>query len=282
MKITDLRFNPSVSFMSSFTKPTIKLHHNVIEGLHSDLLNREVRVELFYPEGDGPLPLLILNDGQDAEALQLKSSFEKLLKAKLIRPAMIAAVHAGDRIREYGVKDRLDFKRRGDKANVYHQFIVEHLLPTLASAYPVEIHSKQNIIAGCSLGGLSAMSIAWNNPEIFGKVGAFSGAFWWRKRDLNKGYTDLDRIMHTVIRKSDNRPGMQFWFQAGTEDELSDRNQNGIIDAIDDTLDLIATLHQKGYKPYYDTVYYEMKGGKHNCETWAEALPEFLQWALKP
>lgn len=256
--------------------------HHAIEGIYSPLLDRVVRVDVFAPDAPGPLPLILLNDGQDAEALKLHHTYKSLLKSEQVRPAVIAAVHAGDRIREYGVKDRLDFKKRGDRANQYHQFIAEHLLPTLASAYPININSEENCIAGCSLGALSAMSIAWSYPNYFKKVGAFSGAFWWRKRDLNKGYTDNDRIMHAIIRKSDIRPGMKFWFQAGTQDETSDRNNNGIIDAIDDTLDLIAELHNKGYKPYYDTVYYEMHGGKHNCETWSEALPEFLKWALKP
>jgi hypothetical protein len=85
--------------------------------------------------------------------------------------------------------------------------------------------------------------------------------------------------MHARIKKIDKKDGLRFWFQAGTDDERADRNQNGIIDAIDDTLDIIAALHCKGYKPYYDTSYYEMKGGRHDVPTWAEAMPHFLIWA---
>jgi hypothetical protein len=36
-----------------------------------------------------------------------------------------------------------------------------------------------------------------------------------------------------------------------------------------------------GYKPYYDITYFEMEGGHHNCDTWAEALPAFLKWLEK-
>jgi hypothetical protein len=36
----------------------------------------------------------------------------------------------------------------------------------------------------------------------------------------------------------------------------------------------------KGYKPYYDITYYEVENGKHNLETWAQAFPKFLIWAL--
>jgi hypothetical protein len=43
---------------------------------------------------------------------------------------------------------------------------------------------------------------------------------------------------------------------------------------------LIAELTKKGYRPFHDIQYYEMKDGKHNLETWAEAMPVFLQWAF--
>ena len=129
------------------------------------------------------------------------------------------------------------------------------------------------------MGGLSAMDIAWNHPEYFPRMGAFSGSFWWRKKGLDQGYSEHDRIIHGLIRKSRIRKGMKFWFMAGTEDEKADRNKNGIIDAIDDTLDLIAELIKLGYKPYYDVAYYEVKGGKHDVPTWGRAMPEFLKWA---
>lgn len=256
-----------------------------LNGVYSDLLKREVKVEVFLPPGYDALqdtyPLLILNDGQDARAVDLENTLNALYQNKSIEALIVVAVHAGERLQEYGVSGKPDYRKRGNRARRYEEFIVDHLIPWLAHQYRIDRKNRRNAIAGWSLGALSAMSIAWNNPEIFGKVGSFSGAFWWRKRALDKGYTDKDRILHAQIRKSRIRKGMQFWFQAGTEDEVSDRNNNGIIDAIDDTLDLIAELHTLGYKPYYDTVYYEMDGGRHNCDTWAEALPIFLRWAFK-
>ncbi|HNE27895.1 MAG TPA: esterase family protein, partial [Saprospiraceae bacterium] len=58
-----------------------------------------------------------------------------------------------------------------------------------------------------------------------------------------------------------------------------DRNNNGVIDAIDDTLLLIEILRQRGYDD--DRVrYYEMEGGEHNPETWGRAMPDFFRWTL--
>jgi hypothetical protein len=60
-------------------------------------------------------------------------------------------------------------------------------------------------------------------------------------------------------------------------DETMDRNNNGIIDSIDDTLDLIKELERKGYRKE-DITYLEFANGKHDIPTWAKAMPEFLKW----
>ena len=61
-------------------------------------------------------------------------------------------------------------------------------------------------------------------------------------------------------------------------DEIKDRNQNGIIDSIDDTLDIIKELEIKGYENGKDIYYLELKDGRHDVETWGKALPVFLKW----
>ena len=62
-----------------------------------------------------------------------------------------------------------------------------------------------------------------------------------------------------------------------TLDETADRNNNGIIDSIDDTLALIEELKKKGYEEK-DIFYLELKDGKHDVTTWGRAFPEFLKW----
>ena len=76
------------------------------------------------------------------------------------------------------------------------------------------------------------------------------------------------------------KPALKFWFQTGTLDEKADRNKNGIIDSIDDTIDLIRELEAKGYKRPDDIRYMEVVGGRHDTATWAAAMPHFLSWAF--
>ena len=134
------------------------------------------------------------------------------------------------------------FGRLGDRRS--YLFIKSELLPAIHKLTGIE-HFASTAFAGFSLGGLSALDIAWHNPELFDKAGIFSGSFWWRSKDLNKGYTDSDRIMHSIIRQTQAKPGLKIWLQTGTKDETADRNKNGIIDSIDDTVDLIEELELK-------------------------------------
>ncbi len=88
--------------------------------------------------------------------------------------------------------------------------------------------------------------------------------------------------MHQVISQSSKKEGLKFWFQTGTKDEKFDRNDSGIIDSIEDTLDLMGELRKLGYEDPSDITYLEVEGGEHNFKTWAEALPQFLTWAFAP
>jgi enterochelin esterase family protein len=248
--------------------------------ISSALLNRNVTCTLFLPQDIIPQGLLLLNDGQDAEKLQLKTTLEFQYERYGISPLLVVAIHAGEeRIQEYGVAGHPDFKERGAKADLYANFITEELLPAVYKKTGFT-NFKTTAYAGFSLGGLSALDITWNHPEIFNKVGVFSGSFWWRSKDLTEGYTDKDRIAHGLINSAAAKPDLKFWLQTGTADETADRNQNGIIDSIDDTVDFIKELEAKGYNRPADIQYLEMVGGEHNPATWAKAMPKFLCWAF--
>lgn len=251
--------------------------------IDSEILKREVTITLLIPGEYNfaePLSLLLLNDGQDADNLLLSKTLQNLYHSNKIKPVVIAAIHAGDdRLQEYGVAANPDFKDRGAKAGLYAEFVLDELLPQLYLHTAVKAFNTI-AFAGFSLGGLTALDIAWNHSDIFDKVGVFSGSLWWRSKALNDGYTDADRIMHRVIRESKTKPALKFWLQTGTLDETADRNNNGIIDSIDDTIDLIKELETKGYTRPGDIQYLEMVGGKHDIPTWAKAMPKFLTWAF--
>ena len=83
--------------------------------------------------------------------------------------------------------------------------------------------------------------------------------------------------MHLQVLNGHFYPWLKFFFECGALDETEDRNKNGVIDSIDDTLDLIVELKAKGYTEQH-IKYVELENGKHDVQTWSKALPDFLKW----
>lgn len=256
------------------------------DSLVSVPLNRAVRLTLILPphyaESSTPLPVLYLNDGQDIPRLDLTHTLDSLYARQAIRPFVLVGMHANaDRIQEYGTAARADYLNRGSKAHQYTDFVLTELLPYIQKRYHVSSDPTQTAIAGFSLGGLSAFDIGFHHPDRFSRVGVFSGSFWWRKKAFSSAYDDdTDRIMHNLVRESPTKPAVTFWLQTGTNDETSDRNNNGVIDSIDDTLDIIKELEKKGFNQPAAIRYVEVPGGEHNQHTWGAIMPDFLTWAF--
>jgi len=249
--------------------------------IKSDYLERDVIVDAYLPKNifqPDQISLLLVNDGQDLLKMPFDEILNKQIAAGNIEPLMVIGIHCGaDRKLEYGTAYSQDYKGRGSKAGLYNKFVFDELMPYIRKQYNIP-NLKEKAFAGFSLGGLSALDIVWNHANEFTKVGVFSGSFWWRRRAYDDGYNDeMDRILHLQIRKGILHPWLKFFLQCGSEDEKADRNDNGVIDSIDDTLDLIHELKAKGYTDEHIT-YFEVEGGKHDVKTWGEAFPEFLKW----
>lgn len=250
--------------------------------LTSLYLQRDVLIDCYLPLNvahTSQLSLLLINDGQDLPKMPFDKILSSIYKKNEIAPVLSVGIHCStDRKNEYGTAKILDYKGRGAKASLYTQFVFEELLPFIRNTYKVDSF-KEKSFAGFSLGGLCALDIVWNRPGEFSKVGVFSGSLWWRDKsqddeDFNE---ETDRIMHRQIREGQFAPWLKFYFEVGTKDETVDRNNNGVIDSIDDTVSLIEELYKKGYKK--EAVRYEeLKDGKHDVPTWAKAFPSFLKW----
>lgn len=266
--------------MSSTKISTVILENHL---LFSDFLQRDVNIDCYYHTNFSQyvtVPLLLINDGQDLRTMHFEDILEELHAEKSITPVFCAAIHCStDRKNEYGTARVLDYKGRGAKAADYTSFIMKEFLPFLRKTYNV-ISFSEKAFAGFSLGGLAAMDIAWNHPYEFTKVGVFSGSFWWRdKAQEDEDFDENEnRIMQRQVREGNYYSWMKFFFEVGTMDETADRNNNGVIDSIDDTKAVINELIDKGYNVVSDIHYLELEDGHHDVATWARAFPIFLKW----
>ncbi len=253
--------------------------------LTSKALAREVQVSVLLPPGfaDAPAadyPVLYLNDGQDLPRLDLHATLDHLFAQNAVQPFVLVAPHANaDRLHEYGVAAQADYNGRGGRAGAYAAFVADELLPFAQQNYRATADPARAVFAGFSLGGLSAFDLVWTRPDLFARAGVFSGSFWWRSRAIGAGYSPADRIALAQVRAGQPHANHRFWLQTGTLDERNDRNENGVIDSLEDCLDLVDLLISGGVPPE-NLRYVQVEGGRHHPDTWGRLMPDFLRWAF--
>lgn len=251
--------------------------------ISSKHLKRKVKIDLYRSPvlPNRALRLLVINDGQDLPRMNFADILERYNRRHPQQPLLVVGLEAGDRLREYGTAGKPDYKQRGDLAYAHEQFVLKELLPTLEKRFNLHSEAKYRAYAGFSLGGLNAFDLVWRNTEVFATAGVFSGALWWRSKAFDASNPDADRIVHDYVAAATIVPNrMRCWLMAGTEDEKEDRNNNGLIDAIDDTVQLKALLQARGLVGEERITYYEVDGGRHEPDTWGRAMPHFLEWWL--
>ena len=249
--------------------------------LYSRHLQRKVNLTILHtpaPKDHSQFNLLILNDGQEMEKLGVKETMDSLYKTGKLQPLVIIGIEAGDPVKEFGVSGKPDYLGHGNKASFYDAFINDELYPFAKKQSGVRKFNSV-VIAGCSLGGLSAFDIAWNHPDKISKAGIFSGTFWWsNKSPADSSYSgETNRIVMAKLKASRKKPGLQYWFYAGAGEE---KNPDSLSAVITNTKDVIALLEKKNVVSDGGIIYREQKSGRNDYAGWRATFPEFLVWAF--
>jgi enterochelin esterase-like enzyme len=257
-----------------------------LPGFASQSLGNSREITVFLPPNyrqaeTRRYPILYVNDGQDQAALQIHETLAKLFQRRQIPPIIVVAVPTNEgRLQEYGTAVCPNAQNLGTKAGEYGRFLTTELMPAINQQFRTSQNPAESGIIGASLGGLSAFDIAWNRPDLFGVVGVMSGSFWWRAAEDETRMPPNQLIAHEMVKGTPSKPALRLWFEAATQDEAGDRDNNGVIDAIQDTLELVDELEKIGVLRGEDLVYLEIPGGRHNYDTWAQVFPHFLRWAF--
>lgn len=270
----------SLVAVTAMASPEVRIE--VLAGLDfGRLAAREVRV--FVPDQvTSATPILIALDGQNMTAWRLEDALTALAAQERRTVPLVVAIPSGkERLDEYGMADTPDYAGRGKRAAEFQQFVVGSVLPAVRTRYGIKADPARTGIMGSSLGGLAAFDLAWRRREVFGFAGIFSGSFWWRGEDGPPAVRQASRLAHRLVRESAARTTPQrWWFSVGTKEETDDRDGNGVVDAVQDTTELIDELGRKGWSQDGTLAYVQAEGGEHNEASWAKALPGFFDWAL--
>ncbi|MBZ5582062.1 MAG: esterase [Acidobacteriia bacterium] len=219
-----------------------------------------------YRSSDRRYPVLYMHDGQNlfdpatgfaGQEWRLDETAEQLIEAGKIPPLIIIGVYntGGHRIREYtsGLGE--------NNPPTYARLIVEELKPFIDSHYRTLQGPGDTGLGGSSLGGLISLAIAFQYPNVFGKLAILSPSVFWNSR-----------VILEELKKYRNAARPKIWLDIGTAEGNTPQQ------TVEDARALRDALVEKGWKLDVDLRYFEAEGAAHNEAAWSRRVGPALEF----
>jgi predicted alpha/beta superfamily hydrolase len=220
-----------------------------------------VYLPLNYEKSNKKYPVIYMHDAQNLFDKDFSFGGEwnidetlDSLKAKVI----VIGIEHGNEKRFEELTPYKNEKRGGGNANAYLEFIVKTLKPQIDSTYRTKTNAKNTCIWGSSLGGLVSFYAALQYPDVFGKVGCFSPAFWINKEE--------------IFRKMENTPkfNTKIYLLCG------DKEDDGAM--VTDMTEMETLINSKRCECKKLNKSVIVKGGEHNEKLWRNAFAKAYLW----
>ncbi|MBZ9714039.1 alpha/beta hydrolase [Deinococcus multiflagellatus] len=226
------------------------------------------RVRLWWPTGhDGPLPLLILHDGQNVfdegptfagESWDAAGAAQTLAEAGW--PCRVAALPVNeDRSRRY-VPFPFELNAFASGADEYADWLRDALLPDLRERFG-PVPASHVALVGSSFGGLITAYCGLRDPGTYGTWGVFSPAVWPADFALRRWWAPR------------RDPQARVWLDMGDHEGAT----------LDDAARTVALTHELAAElsPKVREVHLTIgEGHWHDEAAWRARLPHFLRWWL--
>ncbi len=204
MKFINFLIISVVSFQSFSTELSIGL----IEEIYLKSGTNERRIQIYYPYSNNvnnQTKFIIMNDGEElfsendswnGKAWNIDETFKDLKIQKENLNLVIIAIDSAKRINgnildetrryaEYFPKESIKYIDENLKRSIYSNFIdsqkfnyqdfvINKVIPSIEKKFDTKLNRDNLGIIGASMGGLSALNMSIENPEIFGFVGCIS------------------------------------------------------------------------------------------------------------
>lgn len=141
----------------------------------------------YFTSKTTPFPVLYMQDGfnvfENPKAAfgtwNVELTADALETTGEIEPVIIVGIDTHDRLAEYvWTPIEVDGESYGPKLPQYGAMVVETVKPKIDAAFRTKPERESTAISGSSLGGVSALWIAWKHSAVFGSVAALSSSLW--------------------------------------------------------------------------------------------------------
>ncbi|MBL0355476.1 MAG: alpha/beta hydrolase [Chitinophagaceae bacterium] len=237
-------------------------------------LKRNRRIWIYFPPGynitNKHYPVMYMQDGQnlfdEVTAAYGEWGVDECLDLLVNRGkpgCIVIGIENGGatRMSEY---NPFEFTWRNDSSSkaftpegdAYLDFIIHTLKPYVDKHYRTLTSKENTIIAGSSMGGLIAYYAVLKHPDVFGKAGVFSPAFW-----TANGIDSLTDIL------GDKLKGKYFFYSGGKEG----------YSFIDDVIRIQEKVGKNSSAMVYSFI--DSEAG-HNEHAWRKWFAEFYCWIM--
>ena len=164
-------------------------------------------------DGETPAALMVFQDGarylNDTGEIRVPAVFDNLIHAGDMPPTIGVFVNPG---RFKGDDPEGPARNRSDEydtlSDQYARFLLDEIVPEVRKSYRITDDPDGWAIVGLSSGGICAFTVAWEEPQRFGKVVSHFGSF----TNIRGGHMYPD-----LIRRSAPKP-IRVFLQDGTND----------------------------------------------------------------
>ena len=237
----------------------------VLRDVESPQLDNERDLFVYLPPSHGSgarFPVVYMHDGRNlfdeatanAGEWRVDETMEELAPEG-IEAIVVGVAHSVDRGGEYA----------GERAEAYLSFLADTVRPLIAASFSVDPRPEVTGIAGSSLGGVISLHGLCGRPDVFGRAGVFSPAFWWND----------DRTFELVERS--NGPVGRIYMDVGGREHDDEKIRQAYVDGFER---MTALLRGKGYDDRSLRAVLDREAIHHESE-WARRLPDALRFMLR-
>lgn len=229
-------------------------------------LNRTRRIWIYLPEGyektKKEYPVMYMHDGQNIfdeytagfGEWGVDECLDSLINAGKQACIVVGIDNGPKRLNEYNPFAFRDFGE--GEGDFYLDFITQTLKPFIDKKYRTLPSKENTIIAGSSMGGLISYYAMIKRPQVFGKAGIFSPAFWTGPA--------INALTDSLAAKVNGK----FFFYMGRQEGET---------YVNDMLAIEELLGEKSGAMIYSVIDDE---GMHNEKAWRKWFAEFYSWIM--